>query len=63
MTMEILIIIALSITLGSLYSLLDARFEWMRINKKLYAEHRNLNLLVNIALAAAGIILGFYVFA
>ncbi len=58
---DVFIVIALSITLGSIYSLFDARFEWARINKKLYAEHRNLNLLLNILLAAAAIILGFYI--
>lgn len=59
--MEILTIIAVTVALGALYSLLDARFEWMRINKKLYNEHRNLNLLVNMVLAAVGIILGLYI--
>lgn len=59
--MEILTIIAVTVALGALYSLLDARFEWMRISKKLYAEHRNLNLLLNMALAASGVIFALYI--
>ena len=61
MVVEVLVVIALTVALGSVYSLLDARFEWMRISKKLYTEHRNLNLLLNMALAAAGVIVGLYI--